>query len=228
MATACIAQVAFGFEPKGKPVVALFDRPNASSDRGAILLKSIDTHLGLTTRLADALVDRRQPGKVRHQAVELLRQRVFGLACGYADCNDAGRLAEDPIHTLLVGRDPLDGRPWPRSRRSRASRRSSPFRTHGSGARRSATSAASVARTTSRTSGVPSSGSPTAMNCHGSESRGCRTGRSAREPEPSSTCPSRVVRPGREAARAPSRKHSRGPRPQARRYESRVEIHSVV
>ena len=33
---------------------------------------------------------------------------MFGLACGYADCNDAARLADDPIHKLLVGRDPLD------------------------------------------------------------------------------------------------------------------------
>ena len=39
----------------------------------------------------------------------MLQQRVFGLACGYADCNDAARLADDAIHKLLVGRDPLDG-----------------------------------------------------------------------------------------------------------------------
>jgi hypothetical protein len=109
MATACIPQVTFGFEPKGKPVVAAFDQPHASSDGGAILLKSVDTHLGLTKRLAGCLVDGRQPGKVRHQVEELLQQRVFGLACGYADCNDAARLADDAIHKLLVGRDPLDG-----------------------------------------------------------------------------------------------------------------------
>jgi hypothetical protein len=109
MATACIPQVTFGFEPKGKPVVVAFDQPHASSDGGAILLKSVDTHLGLTKRLAGCLVDGRQPGKVRHQVEELLQQRVFGLACGYADCNDAARLADDAIHKLLVGRDPLDG-----------------------------------------------------------------------------------------------------------------------
>jgi hypothetical protein len=109
MATACIAQVTFGFEAKGKPVVATFDMPDASTDGGAILLRSVDTHLGLTARVADALVDTRQPGKVRHQVGELLRQRVFGLACGYADCNDAARLADDPIHKLLLGRDPLEG-----------------------------------------------------------------------------------------------------------------------
>src|SRR5438034_1591696 len=109
MATACIAQVTFQFEPKDKPVVVAFDTPDASSDGGLILLKGIDTHLGLTKRLAACLADERQPAKVRHETIELIRQRVFGLAGGYADCNDAARLADDVIHKLVVGRDPIAG-----------------------------------------------------------------------------------------------------------------------
>ena len=109
MATACIAQFRFGFESKGKPVVAAFDMPDTSSDGGVILLRGIDAQLGVTRRLAESLDDPRQPGKVRHQGLELIRQRVFGLACGYADCNDAARLADDVIHKLVVGRDPIAG-----------------------------------------------------------------------------------------------------------------------
>src|SRR2546427_5735503 len=109
MATDCIAQVTFNFDPKRKPMVAVSDQPHASSDGGAILLKGIDTQWGLTRRLAACLEDDRQPGKVRHQTLELLRQRLFGLACGYADCNDAARLADDAIHKLLLERDPLAG-----------------------------------------------------------------------------------------------------------------------
>jgi len=109
MATDCIAQVTFKFEGLGKPVVARFDTPHASSDGGAVLLKGIDTQLGLTRRLAACLDDARQPGKVRHQGIEVLRQRVFGIACGYADCNDAARLADDAIHKLLADRDPIAG-----------------------------------------------------------------------------------------------------------------------
>jgi hypothetical protein len=109
MATDCIAQVAFGFEPKGKPVVVLADMPDTSSDGGAVLLKSLDTQLQLTKRLGACVVDGRQPGKVQHAVLELLRQRVFGIACGYADCNDAARLADDAIHKLLVDRDPIAG-----------------------------------------------------------------------------------------------------------------------
>ena len=97
MATDCIAQVTFNFDRKRKPVVAAFDAEHASSDGGAILLKGIDTQLGLTKRLAACLQDERQPGKIQHQTLELFRQRVFGIACGYADCNDAARLADAVI-----------------------------------------------------------------------------------------------------------------------------------
>ena len=45
-----------------------------------------------------------------HQVRELLQQRVFGIACGYADGNDAARLRDDPVLKLLIGRDPLEGK----------------------------------------------------------------------------------------------------------------------
>lgn len=109
MATACIAHSALRVHGISKSIVARFDQPHASSDGGALLLKAVDDRLGLTWRLASAIRDRRQPGKVAHPLRDLLRQRVFGLACGYADCNDAARLAADPIHKLLLERDPLDG-----------------------------------------------------------------------------------------------------------------------
>ena len=92
-----------------RPVVAKFDQAHGSSDGGAILLKAADQRLRLSERLAACLPDWRQPGKVEHEVVELFRQRLFAIACGYADCNDAARLAEDPIHKMLVGRDPIDG-----------------------------------------------------------------------------------------------------------------------
>ena len=89
-----------------KPLVATFDTPQQSSDGGAILLKTIDDELGLTARLAACLPEWRQAGKIAHDLPTLIRQRCFGLACGYADANDAAQLKADPIHKLLVGRDP--------------------------------------------------------------------------------------------------------------------------
>ncbi len=92
-----------------RPVVAQFDQRQGSSDGGAILLGAADRRLGLTAALAASLEDAREPGKVQHELVELLTQRVLAIACGYADANDAARLATDPVHKLLVGRDPVEG-----------------------------------------------------------------------------------------------------------------------
>jgi hypothetical protein len=92
-----------------RPVVARFDQHHGSSDGGAVLLKAADRRIGLTADLAACLVDRRQPGKIAHELEELLAQRVFAIALGYPDANDAARLADDPMHKLLVGRDPIDG-----------------------------------------------------------------------------------------------------------------------
>jgi hypothetical protein len=101
--------VTFQGDGFAKPVVARFDRPDASTDGGLLLLKALDTQLGLTARLAACLDDAREPGKVVHETLELVQQRLFGLCAGYADCNDAARLVHDPIHKLVVGRDPLTG-----------------------------------------------------------------------------------------------------------------------
>jgi hypothetical protein len=101
--------VTFEFQGLRQPVAARFDQAHASSDGGALLLKAIDERLGLTQRLTAGLTDRRQAGKVEHELLALVRQRVFGIACGYADCNDAARLGHDPVHKLLLDRDPLAG-----------------------------------------------------------------------------------------------------------------------
>jgi hypothetical protein len=92
-----------------RPLVVKFDEPHASSDGGALLLKAADGKLALTERLVGCIDDRRQGGKVRHAIADLLRQRVDAIACGYPDANDAGRLADDPVHKLLLDRDPVDG-----------------------------------------------------------------------------------------------------------------------
>lgn len=92
-----------------KRVVACFDQRQGSSDGGALLLKAADRRYGLIASLASCLRDERQAGKIEHTLEELLAQRVFAIACGYADANDAARLASDPMHKLLLGRDPVAG-----------------------------------------------------------------------------------------------------------------------
>ena len=50
---------------------------------GALLLREVDRRLGLTERVARRLGDPRQRGKVRHEAVTMVRQRVHAVALGY-------------------------------------------------------------------------------------------------------------------------------------------------
>jgi hypothetical protein len=93
-----------------KPIVACFDQRMGSSDGGAVLLKAADRRYGLIEALAGCLRDKRQAGKVDHSLRELLAQRVFSIACGYPDANDSARLSADPIHKMLLDRDPVAGR----------------------------------------------------------------------------------------------------------------------
>lgn len=92
-----------------KPIVAQFDQHEGSSDGGAVLLKAADRSMGLLDDLTACLQDRRQEVKVDHSLRELVAQRVFCIACGYPDANDSTRLGGDPIHKLLLDRDPIEG-----------------------------------------------------------------------------------------------------------------------
>jgi hypothetical protein len=109
MATPCIAQLTFRYQGFRSPLVARFDVPHASSDGGLVLLKAVDDRLRLTEAVAQCVTDPRQPGKVAHSILDLVRQRVFGLAAGYLDGNDAARVADDPLHKLVLDREPLTG-----------------------------------------------------------------------------------------------------------------------
>jgi hypothetical protein len=92
-----------------KPVMLEFDQRQGSSDGGAVLLKAAERRYGLIARMSGCLRDRRQAGKVDHSLADLFAQRIFSIGCGYADANDSARLAADPMHKMLLGRDPMTG-----------------------------------------------------------------------------------------------------------------------
>lgn len=98
-----------------KPVVAQFDQPHGSSDGGAVLLKACDERLRLIERIAACFRDDRQPGKITHTLHDLIRQRVFAIACGYADCNDAARLADVRFARRWLTAIRLRAQRWPRN-----------------------------------------------------------------------------------------------------------------
>ena len=108
--TDSIATECFLFpEVFAKPVVMEFDQQQGSSDGGAVLLKAAERRYGLVARMAGALPDERQAGKVDHSREDLFAQRVFSIACGYPDANDSARLGSDPVYKMLLGRNPVTG-----------------------------------------------------------------------------------------------------------------------
>jgi hypothetical protein len=94
--------------PLGLPLDAAFDAGRLTSDGGLPWLAEADQALGLCDALAACIPDWRR-GPVRHSLATLVRQRVFQIACGYEDQNDADRLRTDPLLQLVCGRPPAQG-----------------------------------------------------------------------------------------------------------------------
>ena len=94
--------------PAGLPVDVGFDAGRLTSDGGLPWLAEADAALGLCEALVRGLPDWRR-GPVRHSLATLVRQRVYQIACGYADQNDATTLRTDPLLKLVCGRRPTTG-----------------------------------------------------------------------------------------------------------------------
>jgi hypothetical protein len=92
----------------GHTLRADFEGGAVSSDFGPLLLRGIDRQIGLTTRLAAAVQEKRHPSYIDHPLRDLFAQRIYQLASGYADGNDANSLRRDPMFKLGVDRLPLD------------------------------------------------------------------------------------------------------------------------
>ena len=68
-----------------RKLVAAFDGEHISSDGGLTLLHQTDQRFGLMRKFAACFKDMRRPELLEHSVEELVRQRVFGIACGYED-----------------------------------------------------------------------------------------------------------------------------------------------
>jgi hypothetical protein len=101
-------QWSFGFEGSGKrEIVARFDGGTISTDGGALLLRQTDKRLNLLPRLAECFLDGRNQEQVEHSILEMISQRIYGLALGYEDINDHEQLRSDPVFGILAGRSEL-------------------------------------------------------------------------------------------------------------------------
>ena len=94
-----------GLSPvENKELCARFDGGRLSSDGGVLLLRGIEQRLGLCDRLAGCLADPRDPASTTHSYADMIRARMFAIACGYEDCDDLDALRFDPAFKLACGR----------------------------------------------------------------------------------------------------------------------------
>src|SRR4051794_9214255 len=93
-----------------KKITVAFDGGRISSDGGVMLLAQADRRLGIAERLAQAIPDARDPDRITHLLPDILRARIFAIACGYEDADDLDRLRFDPAFKLACGRLPDSGR----------------------------------------------------------------------------------------------------------------------
>src|SRR5215207_6166786 len=92
-----------------KKITAAFDGGRLSSDGGVMLLAQAEHQLGIVERLTRLIPDRRDPARVTHAITDMIRARIFAIACGYEDCNDFGPLRADPAFKLACGHLPDSG-----------------------------------------------------------------------------------------------------------------------
>ena len=92
-----------------RKVTAAFDGGRISSDGGVLLLAGADQQIGLIDTLAAIIPDYRDPNHITHTLSDILRARIFAIACGYPDGDDLDDLRKDPAFKLACGRLPESG-----------------------------------------------------------------------------------------------------------------------
>ncbi len=94
--------------PASLPLEATFDGGRLTSDGGLPWLGEAEAALGICAAFAACVPEWRR-GPVRHSLATLVRQRIFQIACGYEDQDDADTLRHDPLLKLVCGRLPETG-----------------------------------------------------------------------------------------------------------------------
>lgn len=94
----------------GKKITAAFDGGRITSNGGVMVLATAERKLGIAAKLAAVILDRRDPERVTHLLADILRTRIFAIACGYEDADDLDWLRSDPAFKLACGRLPDSGR----------------------------------------------------------------------------------------------------------------------
>lgn len=86
-----------------------FEGGAITSDGGVLLLKKVEERTAILRRFAACFEDYRNPDQIEHPVLDLVAQRVYGLALGYEDLNDHDELRRDPMLAVALGKDDPQG-----------------------------------------------------------------------------------------------------------------------
>ncbi len=104
MHTECIPEQ-LEFQGLGRrKVVADFNGGRVTSDAGGLLLREVAEGSRILQEFAECFVDYRDPALIEHSVLELVSQRVYGIALGYEDIIDHDDLRNDALLATLVGK----------------------------------------------------------------------------------------------------------------------------
>lgn len=93
----------------GKQVQVAFEGGMLSSDAGVLLLREVESKLGVAARLAACLPDWRDRRCITHTLADMVRFRIFAIAAGYEDGDDCDALRSDPAFKMALGQAPESG-----------------------------------------------------------------------------------------------------------------------
>ena len=93
----------------GRELVWRFDGGDITSDGGVLVLKRLEERTRIVRRFAACFTDYRKADQIEHPLLDLITQRLFGLALGYEDLNDHDDLRHDPMLAVALGKDDVKG-----------------------------------------------------------------------------------------------------------------------
>ena len=85
-----------------KSIFVDFAGAKLTSDAGFLLMREVDQRFGIIENGCKHLVDERSASHSKHTYEQMTRQRVYQIAAGYEDCNDADFLRVDPALRLAL------------------------------------------------------------------------------------------------------------------------------
>ena len=101
----------YQFQALGRrEILADFTGGTITSDGGGLLLREVEKRTGVLSRFAKCFTDHRNQDLIEHIVLDLVSQRVFGIALGYEDLNDHDDLSRDQLLAIMVGKSDATGK----------------------------------------------------------------------------------------------------------------------